>query len=59
MQRVSRDHYDGRNPIRSIYERGLKSVFAACHDPLPEKMEQLIHRLQDRDGADDAGQPQG
>ena len=28
---------------------GLKSVFAACHDPLPEKMEELIHQLKDYD----------
>jgi len=49
MKRVSRDHYDPRDPLRSIYEGGLKSVFAACHDPLPEKMEELVHRLQERD----------
>jgi hypothetical protein len=47
MKRVGRDHYDSRDPIRSIYQGGLKSVFAACHDPLPEKMEELIHRLKD------------
>ena len=49
MKRVDRDHYDTRDPIRSIYEGGLKSVFAACHDPMPAKMEELLHRLHDRD----------
>jgi hypothetical protein len=49
MKRVSRNDYDGRDPIRSIYEGGLKSVFSACHEPLPDKMEELIHRLQDYD----------
>jgi hypothetical protein len=49
MNRVSRDHYDDRDPIRSTYEVGLRNVFAACHDPLPAKMEELLHRLRDRD----------
>ena len=49
MKQVSRDDYDDRDPIRSTYEVGLRSVFAACHDPLPAKMEELLHRLQDRD----------
>ena len=49
MKRVSRNDYDSRDPIRSIYEGGLKSVFTACHEPLPDKMEDLIYRLHDYD----------
>ena len=49
MKRVSRDHYDSRNPIWSIYQGGLKGVFTACLDPLPDKMKELIHRLKDYD----------
>lgn len=49
MRQVSRDHYDDRDPIRSTYEVGLRDVFGACHDPLPARMEELIHRLQDHD----------
>ena len=49
MKRVSRDHYDSRDPIRSIYQGGLKGVFKACQDPLPDKMKELIHRLKDYD----------
>jgi hypothetical protein len=50
MKQVSKHHYDDRDPIRSTYEVGLRSVFAACHDPLPERMEELLHRLQDMNG---------
>jgi hypothetical protein len=46
MKQVSKDHYDDRDPIRSTYEVGLRNVFAACHDPFPTKMEELLHRLQ-------------
>jgi hypothetical protein len=52
MKRVSRDHYDSRDPIRSIYQGGLKGVFATCQDPLPDKMEKLIQRLKDDDQRD-------
>jgi hypothetical protein len=48
MKQVNRDHYDARDPIRSIYEGGLKSAFAACHDPLPEKMEKILQQLRER-----------
>ena len=53
MKRVSRYHYDVRDPLRSTYEGGLKNVFAACHDPLPEKMEELVHRLQEQPDGND------
>jgi hypothetical protein len=49
MKSVGRDHYDDRAPMRSIYAGGLQDVFAACHEPLPSKMEDLLHRLWDRD----------
>jgi hypothetical protein len=55
MKRVSQDHYDSRDPIRSIYQGGLKSVFAACRDPLPKKMEELV----DQGKTQKAPQPRG
>lgn len=49
MENVDRNHYDPRDPVRSIYHGGLKNVFAACHDPLPSRMQELLERLQDRE----------
>jgi hypothetical protein len=52
MKSIGRDHYDDRAPVSSIYAGGLRDVFAACHDPLPSKMEELIHRLREHDDSD-------
>ena len=46
MRHVHRNQFDSREPVRSIYEGGLREVFAACHAPLPPKMEQLLQRLE-------------
>ena len=53
MRRVDRSDYDDRDPVRSTYEGGLKSVFAACHDPLPSRMQELLHCLEDRENRTD------
>jgi hypothetical protein len=31
----------------SAYEAGLEDFFAACHDPMPAHMQQLLARVQD------------
>jgi hypothetical protein len=49
MRHVNRNHYDASDPVRSIYGTGLKGLFAACHDPLPVKMEELLRRLEKSD----------
>ena len=49
MKRVSRDHYDSRDPTWSIYQCGLKGVFTVCQDPFPDMMKELIHLLKDYD----------
>ena len=55
MKSIGRDHYDERAPVSSIYAGGLRNVFAACHEPLPSKMEELIDRLREHeDPRDDA-----
>jgi hypothetical protein len=46
MKHIEYNHYDARDPLRSTFEGGLRHVFASCHDPLPPKMEELVHRLQ-------------
>jgi hypothetical protein len=52
MERIDHSHYDTRQPVRSTYEAGLRELFAACHDPLPPKMEELLHHLEHRDDLD-------
>ena len=49
MQRIDQNHFDTREPVRSTFATGLRSVFGACHEPLPAKMEELLQRLRDRD----------
>jgi len=49
MKLIDHKHYDARDPVRSTYEGGLRQIFAACHDPLPPKMEELVHRLHESD----------
>jgi hypothetical protein len=53
MRHVERNHFDAREPIRSIYQGGLRQCFAACHAPVPPRMEELLHRLEDCDRKDD------
>jgi hypothetical protein len=49
MQRIDQHYYDAREPVRSTFAAGLRDMFAACHDPLPPKMEELIRRLREHD----------
>jgi len=46
MQRVQQNQFNVREPIRSTFEAGLRELFAACHEPLPARMEELLRRLQ-------------
>jgi hypothetical protein len=48
MQRIDQHHYDAREPV-STFAAGLRDMFAACHDPLPAKMEELIRRLREHE----------
>ena len=54
MERVKQNQYDVQGQTRFSYQAGLKSLFAACHDPLPSEMEHLLNRLEelDKDRAD-------
>ena len=45
MKRVDQGSYAKGEPIRSAYEEGLRSLFPACKEPLPPKIEQLLNRL--------------
>jgi hypothetical protein len=47
MERVDQGSYAKREPIRSAYEEGLRSLFSACKERLPPKIEQLLNRLRD------------
>jgi len=59
MRYVERNHFDAQEPIRSIYQGGLRQLFAACHAPLPPRMEAMLHRLEDGNRKDDhADEPQ-
>lgn len=49
MEQVQQRLYQERGSTRFIYENGLKSLFAACHDPLPSKMTMLLRRLEELD----------
>ena len=39
----------------SAYEVGLKTSFAACNDPMPEPMQQVLARVQDMENHGDFG----
>jgi len=42
--------YDVGDLARSTrMQDGLKQVFEACHDPLPARMDHLLHVLQDNE----------
>jgi hypothetical protein len=46
MQRAEKNQYDAQGLARSVLlQEGLKRTFAACHEPLPTKMEQLLEEL--------------
>ena len=46
MEQVDHKHYSRQGPTRFTYEGGLKNLFAACHDPMPSKMERLLRSLE-------------
>ena len=46
MEHVDHKQYSRRGPTRFTYEGGLKNLFAACHDPMPSKMESLLRSLE-------------
>ena len=54
MKRVKQNQYDVQGQTRFSYQAGLKRLFAACHEPLPLEMEQLLNRLEkfEKDRAD-------
>ena len=49
MERV--DHIRAQSPeelARASYQQGLRSVFTACHEPMPERMA-LVLRILERE----------
>jgi len=49
MEQVDFKQYSRRGPTRFTYEGGLKNLFAACHQPMPSKMESLLKSLENYD----------
>ena len=45
MERVDQKWRGGTQGVRDTYKEGLRSMFPACEDPVPAKMEGLIQRL--------------
>ena len=46
MERVEQNEYEVQWQTRFTYHAGLKSLFAACRDPLPSEMEHFLKRLE-------------
>jgi len=48
MDRMDKVGGDGLPLAQSSrFQKGLRQTFAACHDPLPVEMEELLQRLRD------------
>ena len=50
LEQVDQNRYREGGSTRFIYEQGLKTIYAACHDPLPSEMIKLLKRLKDLEG---------
>ena len=42
--------YGRQPPSTPAYEAGFRAAFAACHEPLPGRMEEVLERLQTLEG---------
>jgi hypothetical protein len=49
MERGEHIYDPPRDPVRSIFQGGLREALPACHDPLPMQMERMVAHLQELD----------
>jgi hypothetical protein len=52
MERIDRPQYGEQPSSTAAYEAGLKAAFVVSHQPLPQRMEELLERLQALEGSD-------
>jgi hypothetical protein len=52
MERMDRPRYDSQPSSTAAYEAGLRAAFVVSHEPLPQRMEQLLERLQALEGSE-------